>query len=63
MNLTVTAETVALWNGWYLDVEAQSLMYDMPHSKHPNFYRVLLARIKSLDDIEEWCSHIELKHG
>ena len=61
MNLTVTAETVASWNGWYLNVEAQLLMYDMPYSKHPNFYEVRLAEIESVDDIEQWCSQIKPK--
>ena len=61
MNLTFTPETVASWDGWYLDVQAQTLLYDMPYSEHPNFYEVRPAEIESVDDIEQRCSHVELK--
>ena len=61
MNLTFTPETVASWDGWYLDVQAQTLLYDMPYSEHPNFYEVRPAEIESVDDIEQRCFHVELK--
>lgn len=61
MNLTFANETIASWNGWFLDETASNLLYDFNVRDNPSFYYVELTRIKSVEDIDKWCSHIEQK--
>ena len=61
MNLTFTDETVASWNGWFLDEGASHLLYDSNATGNPEFYYIKLTEIKSVEDIENWCSDIDSK--
>ena len=37
MNLTFTNETIASWNGWFLDETASNLLYDCKVRDNPVF--------------------------
>ena len=64
MNLTFTHETIASWNGWFIDNAGElQLLYDSRRgtAPEPNFYYIELTGIRSVDDIDQWCDQIRSK--
>ena len=45
MRLTIIEKS---WNGWYLDLQQQQLLYDISGDDYPDFYYVDLIRVKSV---------------